>query len=140
MKQPLALAMMVVKLLDKSTVILTADSVLALAHLKMIVLEPKVPTAWPMVSALTAETMLIVPLVMLGVETEFPDVSVSTNFAHLPVMPIVVLLVTTLVEMMPPIATMMEPVSGVPLILNVHLLMVLLPEVETLSVMPLVSA
>jgi len=53
---------------------------------------------------------------------------------------IVVILVTTLVEMMPPIATMTEPVSDVPLIPNVHLLMVLLPEVETLSAIALVSA
>jgi len=49
-------------------------------------------------------------------------------------------LVTTLVEMMPLTATMMEPVSDVPPIHNVHLLMVLLPEVETLSAIPLVSA
>jgi len=76
MKVPLALAMMVVKFLVKSTVILPADSVLLDVTVKMTALEHKEPTAWPTMFALIAEITLIVLLAMPGVEIELADYSV----------------------------------------------------------------
>jgi len=81
--------------------------------------------------------MLIVKPTMPGVEIESKEPSVLTNFAHMPVMPILEPVVATLAEVLLLTVTMMELVSDVlePLVL----MMVLLVPVETLSVMPVVS-